>query len=98
MSTQQYNFKVETKEAGQRRKYGDSYYHFIVTNESEIQYNEHVVKNFCTKFLRPAQCSIAERQKKMDEGKMSPFCAYWTQFTKIDDRTFEYKVTEPSTH
>lgn len=101
MRTQDYNFKVTAIESGQRNRYGDSYFHFKIENWSEIDYHENVIKNFCTKFLRPASMSEAEwKQRKKDnpDDFGLNFAPHYTSFKKIDDRTFEYKVTEPSTH
>jgi|GEM_PF-4257026 hypothetical protein len=95
----EYHFKVETKEAGQRRPYGDSYYHYIVKNESKTQYHESIIKNFCVGFLKPAISEKLRRERMEKEGFGSAtFASYWTVFRQIDDRTFEYKVTQPSTH
>lgn len=96
-----YNFKIETIEAGQRKKYGDSYYHFIIENASEIDYSEHVVKEFCTKFLKPSIFSESERREalnKKDAHFGLNFASYYTQFQKIADRKYVYKVVSPSTH
>lgn len=95
-----YNFKIETVEAGQRNKYGDSCYHFVITNASKIDYSEHVVKEFCTKFLKPAKFSEEERRKALKEsGDFGlNFASYYTQFEKTGDRMYVYKVVMPSTH
>jgi len=101
MSFRDYNFKVETVEAGQRRAYGDSYFHFIVTNDSDINFDEIVIKRFCTNFLRPTSMSVEKRNKHQAEKTLTEgmwFSPYYTSFKKIDERVFEYKVTEPSTH
>ena len=95
-----YHFKVESVEAGQRRKYGDSYYHFIIENASEIDYSEHVIKEFCTKFLKPAKFSGKERREalaKSDDFGLN-FASYYTEFEKVADRKYVYKVVMPSTH
>lgn len=95
----EYHFKVETKEAGQRHAYGDGYYHYIVTNESKTIYHESVVQNFCTGFVQPAISEEIRKNRMEKEGfGEATFASYWTVFRKIDDRTFEYKVTRPSTH
>ncbi len=94
-----YNFKVETIEAGQRRKYGDSYYHYIITNESEVNFTDHVVKEFCTKFLKPARPEKEIREALQNGGDFGlNFAPYYTEFKKVDDRKFVYKVVHPSTH
>ena len=96
----EYNFKVETIEAGQRAKYGDSYYHFVVENLSKTNFADHIVKQFCTKFLRPTKFNESERRVALQESKDFGlnFAAYYTKFEKIADRKFIYKVVEPSTH
>ncbi len=95
-----YNFKVETVEAGQRNKYGDSYFHFIIENASKIDYSEHVIKQFCTKFLRPAKFSEKERREALNKSNDFGlnFAGYYTKFEKVADRKFVYKMVEPSTH
>ncbi len=98
-NTKEYHFKVETIESGQRRPYGDGYFHFIVEDLIERKYGDHVVTEFCTKFVRSA-ISKEFRKKRMDEegfGKWT-FSSYYTMLEKRDDGKWEYKVTEPSTH
>jgi len=99
-----YQFEVKTLESGQRRAYGDSYYHFIIENKSDIDYHESVIRDFCTGFLRKA---VSEKRRKEQiekdkaDGQMmsgAHFAAHYTKFEKIGDRKFEYKVVEPSTH
>ena len=85
-----YHFEVETIESGQRRKYGDSYYHYIVENISEIAFNKSVIELFCRGFLKPAV-------KSKDDQKCWSN-TYMTEFRKVDDRKFVYKCVSPSTH
>lgn len=97
-----YHFEVETKESGQRRKYGDSYYHYIVTDKTERGIPEHIVKQFCTGFVKRAKYSEKQRKEKLDQveaGKLDAihFANYHTKFEKIGDRKYEYKVVSPST-
>lgn len=100
MSTE-YKFKVEMKEAGQRRKYGDSYYHYIVESKGDLQ----KLELFCKKVLCPA---IPEDQYKKEEGVCfgNHFRDYFTDYTVLEAAKFlseesnkvEYKVVSPSTH
>jgi hypothetical protein len=96
-----YHFKVETKEAGQRRRYGDSYYHYVVEVVSQPDYSEEqAVRQFCTGFLEPARYSedkIKELMKKEHDFGLN-FAPYYTEFKKTGDNTYSYKVTRPSTH
>lgn len=97
-----YHFDVETRESGQRRKYGDSYYHYIITDKSEKGKPEHIVKQFCTGFVKCVRYSQEERKKKLDEVESGTldaihFASYYTKFEKIGDRKYEYKVVSPST-
>ncbi|MDZ7658054.1 hypothetical protein [Fodinibius sp.] len=97
-----YHFDVETKESGQRRKYGDSYYHYIIEDKTERGVPEHIVKQFCTGFVEPARYSQEQRKEKLNEqepGKIDAidFASYYTKFEKIGDRKYEYKVVSPST-
>ena len=78
-----YNFDVETKQAGQLRPYADSIYHFIITDKSEKAKSEYRMKEFCTQFLR----------KGYEKDKMPT----WSSgeiliFKKLEDRKWEYKV------
>ncbi len=97
----EYNFKVTAIECGQRAKYGDSYFHFEIENISDIDYAEHVVRGFCTGFIRPARFSEEKRREllsKPDADFGLHFAPYWTEFKKVDERKFVYKMVEPSTH
>jgi hypothetical protein len=88
----EFNFKVETKQAGQKRKYGDSFYHYEVISI----HPEHQVNEFCTNVLMKSY-------KKKDMP--NPFAGELLEFKKItdnnkdkgffDDRkeeTYSYKV------
>ena len=88
MTEKVYKFKVETIQAGQKRKYGDSYYEFIVTNECEIDYAPSIVEKFCKGFLHPPV-----------RFKDSP-CHFDSTETleKIGDRKYRYYQVLPSTH
>ena len=86
----EFNFVVETVEAGQRRKYGDRYYHYKIENKSEVDFSDGTVERFCRDFLQPAARSVSE--------KTNPFETYMTMFRRIGDRLFEYKCVSPSTH
>lgn len=88
MNKQTVVFEIETIEAGQRRKYGDSYFHFIVTNKSDINYADFLMKSFCMSFVRKS--FLPDEMPNM----FSPKC---TLFDKKADRTFVYKVEEAST-
>ncbi len=96
-----YNFEVKVIESGQRKKYGDSYFHFEIENLSEIDFHESVVQNFCTGFLRPAKFSQEKRREHLSKPGADfglHFAPYWTEFKKVDERKFVYKIVEPSTH
>lgn len=100
-NTREYNFKVTTIEAGQRAKYGDSYFHFEIENLSEIDYNVRVLMEFCTRFLRPANFNHQQIKDELAKPNASfglHFAPYWTHFEKVEDRKFVYKMVEPSTH
>ena len=87
-------FEVETKEAGQRRAYGDSFYHYLVKSAQA----EHTVQAYCTKVLRPSY----------PKDKMpNPFAGQMLMFKKItnnnqnftdgNEETYEYKVKKEYT-
>lgn len=90
----EYKYSVETKENGQRRKYEDSYYHFLVISDRQ----EAEVKLFCMHVLRKAY-------KK--EEMPNPFAGELVEFKKITDNakgltfppegtleTYSYKTRE----
>lgn len=89
-----YNFKVETVEAGQRRPYGDSYFYYIVESDNV----EFVVRQFCTKVLKHAPITQDEVKAHVEkEGFGGNFTPYVTLFEKRGGK-YHYKVTSPSTH
>ena len=93
-NTEEYNFKVECLEAGQRRPYGDSYFHYVVESDN----SEFVVKQFCTKVLQYAPISKDEVKAHIEkEGFAGNFTSYVTLFEKQGNK-YHYKVTSPSTH
>lgn len=94
-------FNIETVEAGQRQRYGDSYFHYVITSKMSA----HIIKAYCTKILRPA---IPQKQYKEELGICfeNHFRSYHTALREIESvgnetngvSTVEYKVVEPSTH
>lgn len=101
-----YNYTVETKEAEQRRAYGDSYYHYIITDNEhdptapkyKLDSNLRTVKSFCTNFLDKA-IPQSDRKKHIEEkGFGGNFTHYYTSFKEISNGIYEYKVVSPSTH
>ena len=94
-----YNFNVETKEAGQRKPYGDSYYHYIVEDKTERGLQEWDMKQFCTGYLKPAKYSHSEwlQAKKNGGGMDVHFSNYYTEFKKVSDRKYSYKVVSSYT-
>ena len=95
----EYRFNVETKECGQRKSYGDSYYSYIVEDLTEIGLPEYQMKQFCTGFLKPAKYSHAEWLQAQKEGGGAEvhFSNYYTEFKKISDRKYSYKVVSSYT-
>jgi hypothetical protein len=82
-----YNFEVETLHAGQLGRYKDSEYHYIIRDNNETQYSEYVIWDFCQ--------FIKKSHKKTDMPNWaSPRCVV---FKKINDNSWEYKVTEAYT-
>jgi len=100
-TTDEYTFKVETIEASQRRKYGDSYFHYIVESKNDLR----TIESFCKKVLKQ---SIPEEQYwEEDKGFCSAhFRSYCTVYSVLHKAKFlsgelnriEYKVVSPSTH
>ena len=95
----EYRFNVETKESGQRKSYGDSYYHYIVEDLTEIGLPEYQMKQFCTGFLKPAKYNYGEwlQAQKEGGGASVHFSNYYTEFKKISDRKYSYKVVSSYT-
>lgn len=85
-----YNLEIETLESGQRRRYGDSYYRYIVEDKGENALPGPVVEFFCRQFLKPAVKSRADQKCWAD--------TYMTGFSKIGERKYEYTCVSPSTH
>lgn len=85
--TREYKFNVTCLQAGQQRRYGDSYYEFDV----ETDEGERDAKQFCTKFLHPCKQTHAEWDKS---SAASYFAGYYT-FEKTDTNKYHYKVVEP---
>ena len=88
-------FEVETIEAGQRRKYGDSYYHYVV--KSEI--SPHIIKKYCLHVLQPA---IPPDQPPGTGDGFQPYCTMLKVLKEVDFfegglNVVEYKVTQPNT-
>lgn len=101
-----YNYTVETKESGQRRAYGDSYYHYLITDNNHDNSGSKLkkefafrnAKGFCTKFLNKA-IPQSDRKKHIEEkGFDGNFTSYYTKFECISEGVYEYKVVKPSTH
>lgn len=97
MSKIEYKYIVETKESAQRRKYGDSYFHYEVESNSNI----HNVKQFCKTVLHPA-ISLPQYNEEKDFAFDNQFRSYFTEFEEIDNDSglnkVVYKVVQPSTH
>jgi hypothetical protein len=101
-----YNYTVETKEAGQRRPYGDGYYHYIITDNNhnpnavnyQIDIELRMVKRFCTEFLDKAIPESDRKEHIKKNGFGGHFTHYYTSFKKISGGIYEYKVVSPSTH
>lgn len=70
-ATNSYLFEVECKEAGQRRRYGDSFYQYeVVSNRSERE-----VREFCINVLH----------KSYEDIMPNPFAGEFLFFQKITD-------------
>ena len=83
-----YKFKVNVIESGQRRKYGDSYYTYTVTNECEQNYDASVIERFCKGFLR-RPVRFIDSPCHFDSTET---------FEKLGDREYKYCQVVPSTH
>lgn len=81
--------KIEVKvlHAGQKKKYGDSYYEYKVTSN----YSENIVRDFCTKVLRPSV-----PKSEMETPFDSELVAFYEVSSEISDeghyRTYIYKT------
>lgn len=82
-------FKIDTKEAGQRNPYGDSFYHYLITTMQE----EHVVKAYCTKVLRPSYPK--DKMPNAFSGELLSFKKITQNnksFLDSNEETYEYKT------
>ena len=86
----EYNFKVTVLQSGQQRRYGDSYFEY----EVETNAVEFVVKQFCTKVLRPCKNAYTDWARNKEKSAAEYFAGYYT-FERIGDNKYRYKVTEP---
>ena len=84
-----YNFKVEVIREGQSRPYADSEYEYLVTSDCP----EFVVKEFCTKVLRPKN----QEHKDWDRNDINSFFRGYYTFEKKGENTYRYYVREPYT-
>lgn len=84
-----YTFAVYEIRGGQPRAYADSDYEYVVTSDQP----EHVIKRFCTGFLKPHNQS-KENWKKYTEDAPSFFRGYH-EFDKLDEHTWRYHVHIP---
>ncbi|MDA3862028.1 MAG: hypothetical protein PF445_12470 [Melioribacteraceae bacterium] len=91
-----YSFNVTELEAP-RTPYGDHHENFLIKDVSKKEIAEYRVKEFCTKFLRPAIPKEEREEKKKTDFAMN-FCRYYTVFRKLGERQYEYFVIKPSTH
>ena len=88
---QDYNYEVETLEAGQRNAYGDSYYSYKVTSKRP----EHEVRLFCMTILKkshelkdlpnPFAGKLLEFKKLTDNNKSKSFLVE-------NEETYSYKL------
>jgi len=84
------SIKVKTLKFGQPRAYADSEYEYEITVEN---CSEFLVKNFCTKVLRPCNQTIAQWDPK---DANSYFHGYY-EFSKIGENKYRYYKKEPFT-
>lgn len=84
----EYNFTVVTLEAGKRGNRGDSYYRYLIKDNSLIAHPDTVIKKFCVGVVRQAY----------DPDKMpNSFAAEITKFTTTTANVWAYEVKELST-
>ena len=93
-----YNFDVIQIEGGQRARYGDSYYHYEIVDNSPIKHSEHVIKEFCTRFVLSAKTEDKYKADIKDGDFGQNFATYWTDFKKMDNGHYLYLAVMPSTH
>lgn len=85
--TKDYKFNVTCLQAGQRRRYRDSYYEY----EVETDEGEAMAKMFCTNVLHPCRQAYKDWNK---DSAGSYFAGYYT-FEKTGENKYHYKVTKP---
>lgn len=89
--------KYETRqtENGQRRKYGDSYYTFIIDFENAKDATKENAFDIGQK-LYP--CTLSVEQHKAEDNSMDNHFRNSYQITKINDKSYQYMVIYQSTH
>jgi len=87
-------FDVKSTHAGQKRRYGDSFYEFLVNSDKP----ESEVKKYCTENVR--ECSLTTSDYLANERvRVKDFGDHFRpnyEFKKIKDGEYFYRVTSPS--
>ena len=84
----QFNISVEVIREGQPRPYADSEYEYKIKVEN---YNEFMVKQFCTKVLKPC---VQTREEWDVKDADSYFRGCYT-FSKVGENEYKYYVNQP---
>lgn len=89
-------FDVTCTQAGQRRRYGDSYYEYTVKSEKP----ESEVKQYCTETIHKCDLTTSEYLANERAG-VKDFGDHFRKnykFKKVKEGEYFYQVTSPSTH
>lgn len=81
---------VKVLRQGQPRPYADSEYEYEIETEN---CNEHMVKMFCTKALRPCNQTRAE----WDTDSAGSYFHGYYEFSKVGENKYRYYKKEPYT-
>lgn len=79
-----FNVKSETIKSG---AYSDHVTKYIITNNCDIKYDTSVIEKFFNGFV--------ERSSKREDNKEKKWWESYYSMKQIDNRTFEFILTEP---
>ena len=88
-------YKTTETERGQRRKYGDSYFSYIIDFEKESDATE---ENAYTIGQTLYPCELDRATYKEEDGPMSKHFRSYYSVSKISKKSYGYNVVSPSTH
>ena len=88
-------YTTKQTENGQRAKYGDSYYTFIIDFENSEDATEENTFDI-GQILYP--CTLSAKQHRAEDNSMDNHFRNSYQITKLNDISYKYMVIYQSTH